>query len=100
MTQGTSLLLHIAFVQKWVLRRNLKDPAILASLAVSSIWAAAAAVAVAMWKAAFCTGFQAPRARQEHCRQSPIILPSERHFHSEPSIFKHFGETVPFGKQF
>jgi hypothetical protein len=34
------------------------------------------------------------------CRQSPSISPSERHFHSEPTIFKHFGETVLFGKQF
>src|ERR1700687_109368 len=87
-------------IQKAVLRENLKDPAILAGFSVSSNRVAAVAVAVGMWKPAFCAGFQAPRAGRERYRQSPIISPSERHFHSEPSIFKHFGETVLFGKQF
>jgi hypothetical protein len=75
-------------------------PVILAGFSVSSRSVPVAAVAVGMWKPAFCAGFQAPRAGRKRCGQSPSIPPSERHFHSKPSILKHFGETVPFGKQF
>jgi hypothetical protein len=73
---------------------------ILADFSVSSSSVPVAAVAVGMWKPAFCAGFQAPRAGRKRCGQSLSIPPSERHFHSKPSILKHFGETVPFGKQF
>jgi hypothetical protein len=86
--------------QKPVLHENLEDPVTLAGFSVSSSSVPVAAVAVGMWKPAFCAGFQAPRAGRKRCGQSPSIPPSERHFHSKPSILKHFGETVPFGKQF
>ena len=42
----------------------------------------AAAVAVGMWKAVFCTAFQARRAEDEDAVPSTATPPSERHFHS------------------
>ena len=62
--------------------------------------AAAAAVAVGMWKPAFCAGFQAPRAEQERCHESAVVPPSERHFHSEPRIIRRFGEIATIRQQF
>jgi len=49
----------------------------------------AAAVAVGMWKAVFCTAFQARRAEDEDAVPSTATPPTERHFHSELSNFRH-----------
>lgn len=61
---------------------------------------AAVAVAVEMWEPAFCEGFQAPRARQERCRQIPIILPSERHFQQRTLDFQAFSEIMSVWQRF
>jgi hypothetical protein len=49
----------------------------------------AAAVAVGMWKAVFGTAFQARRAKDEDAVPSTATLPTERHFYSELSNFRH-----------
>ena len=49
----------------------------------------AAAVAVGMWKAAFCSVFQARRALTRMLFGVFLPGPSERHFHSELLNFQH-----------
>jgi len=44
---------------------------------------------VGMWKAVFCTAFQARRAEDEDVVPSTATPPSERHFHTELSNFRH-----------
>jgi len=49
-----------------------------------------------MWEPAFCAGFQAPRAGYQFASEMSINPLSERHFHSEASIFQDLARLFRF----